>query len=283
MGSVNRRAALAGMVGVFGATALPATQTALPEKGRLKGHLEDAPFSVTDLLRVIGRSDGAVAIRWTDGVLTGHVDAKSVPLCRVLSQIFSRHRLRADGGFDTVVFELAYFTDLDRRELLETWTNPFTGKTVAVPKTMLGPTPYVITPALQAVREPRYSGGAPFTHRFLVESAQDDLWVTESLDSVMPAPAPGIPPFGFHENFTYRTSRTALHEHRPLDTLVQKHNVLSWRPWMMMQGIAGITTTRAYGRVIDDPARLPEGFQRLNAQHGQGVTDDLQGLLKFDA
>lgn len=279
MGSVNRRAALAGMVGVAGATALSASQQVLPEKGRL----DDAPFGVTDLLRVIGRSDGAVAIRWTDGVLTGHVDAKSVPLCRVLSQIFSRHRPRADGGFDTVVFELAYFTDLDRRELLETWTNPFTGKTVAVPKTMLGPTPYVITPALQAVRELRYSGGAPFTHGFVVESAQDDLWVTESLDSVMPAPAPGIPPFGFHENFTYRTSRTALHEHRPLDTLVQKHNVLSWRPWMMMQGIAGITTTRAYGRVIDDPARLPEAFQRLNAQHGQGVTDDLQGLLKFEA
>ena len=183
MGSVNRRAALAGMVGVVGATALSATQQVLPEKGRL----EDAAFGVTDLLRVIGRSDGAVAIRWTDGVLTGHVDAKSAPLCRVLSQIFSRHRPRSDGGFDTVVFELAYFTDLDRRELLETWTNPFTGKTVAVPKTMLGPTPYVITPALQAVRELRYSGGAPFTHRFVVESAQDDLWVTESLDSVMPA------------------------------------------------------------------------------------------------
>jgi hypothetical protein len=35
--------------------------------------------------------------------------------------------------------------------------------------------------------------------------------------------------------------------------------------------------------VIDDPALLPESFQRLNAQHGQGVTDDLQGLLKFEA
>jgi hypothetical protein len=30
-------------------------------------------------------------------------------------------------------------------------------------------------------------------------------------------------------------------------------------------------------------ARLPDAFQRLNAQHGQGVTDDLQGLLQFDA
>ena len=133
MGSVNRRAALAGMVGVVGATALSATQQVLPEKGRL----EDAPFGVTDLLRVIGRPDGAVAIRWTDGVLTGHVDAKSVPLCRVLSQIFSRHRPRADGGFDTVVFELAYFTDLDRRGLLDTtlvWVTTEFGRTPKVNK-----------------------------------------------------------------------------------------------------------------------------------------------------
>lgn len=273
MASINRRTALVGLGAAVGASALPS----LAQSGA-----SHSTFAVTDLIPVIGRPDGGVAIRWTDGVLTGHVDAKSVPLCRVLSQIFSRHRLRADGGFDTVVFELAYFTDLETRELLESWVNPMTGKTVAVPKTMLGPSPYVITPSLQAVRELRYSGGVPFSHRFLVESTSEDLWVTESLDSVMPAPAPGVPPFGFHENFTYRASRAAVRDRRSLDTLVQKHNVLSWRPWMMMQGVVGITTTRAYGRVIDDVARLPDAFQRLNARHGQGIVDDLPGLLKFE-
>jgi len=278
MGSINRRVALAGLCAAAGASASSSASSSSRAAAST-----DTAFGVTELMQVIGRPDETVSIRWTDGVLTGHVDAKSVPLCRVLSQIFSRHRLRADGGFDTVVFELAYFTDLERRELLESWTNPFTGKIVAVPKTMLGPTPYVITPSLRAVRELRFSGGAPFEHRFGVETIDDDVWVTESLDSVMPAPAPGIPSFGFHENFTYRASRVALRERRPLDTLVQKNNVLSWRPWMMMQGIAGITTTRAHGRVIDDPTRLPEAFQRLNARHGQGITDDLQGLLRFDA
>jgi hypothetical protein len=90
------------------------------------------PHPLRDLIRVIGREDGGLAVRWSDGVLSAHVDAEATPLFRVLSQIYSRHRRRVDGGYDTVVLELACFADLETREVLETWRNPYAGMTVPV-------------------------------------------------------------------------------------------------------------------------------------------------------
>lgn len=240
-------------------------------------------LSTEDLIRVLGRSDGGISARWTDGVLTAHVDSKTTPLFRVLSQIFARHRRRADGSFDVVVFELAYFTDLQHRELLETWRNPFTDVTVTVPKTILGPTPYRITADQRVERELRFSGGVPFDHRFSLDTSGGDLWVTESLDSVMPAPAPGVPGFGFHENFIYHTSVASLDDSSQpcVGAQVQKINVLSWRPWMLMGDVRGVTMTRAHGRVIDDLARLPDAFKRLNAAHSDGLLDELESVLRF--
>lgn len=241
------------------------------------------PFTMEDLIRIIGRNDGGVAVRYTDGVLSAHVESTATPLFRVLSQIYSRHRLRADGAYDTVVLELACFADLETREVLTEWRNPFTGTTVPVPKTVLGPTPYVIRPDFTAVRAPQYSGGAPFGHRFDVERHGDDLWLTESLDSVMPSPAPGIPGFGFHENFTYLARAAALQDAQRshVDAIVQKTNVLGWRPWMIMGDLRGTTVTRAHGRVIGDPTQLPDIFKKINATHGAGIVDELDATLRF--
>ena len=241
------------------------------------------PHPLRDLIRVIGRDDGGLAVRWSDGVLSAHVDAEATPLFRVLSQIYSRHRRRVDGGYDTVVLELACFADLETREVLETWRNPYTGMTVPVPKTVLGPTPYVIQPNFTAARAPQFSGGVPFGHRFDWQTTGDDVWLTESLDSVMPSPAPGIPGFGFHENFTYHASASQLRDSRRphVDVVVQKTNVLGWRPWMVMGERRGTTVTRAHGRVIDDLAQLPDVFKELNVKHGAGVVDELDKTLRF--
>jgi len=277
--TLARRTLLAGGLAAFAAGVVETQTPPSP------AHSDPANSTVSldDLIRIIGRNDGGVSIRWTDGILTAHIDSVTTPLFRVMSQIFSRHRQRRDGGYDSVVFELAYFADLETRELLENWRNPFTQSTVAVPKTVLGPTPYVITPERIAKRELQYSGGAPFNHRFAIDRSADDLWITEMLDAVMPSPAPGVPGFGFHENFVYQASAADLADRSQTHVAasVQKVNVLGWRPWMLMGNIKGTTMTRAYGRVIDDIRALPETFRRLNAVHGQGLVDQLDGVLRF--
>ncbi len=234
------------------------------------------------IVRVVGRADGAIAVRWTDGLLSAHVGAESMPLFRVLSQIYSRHRRRSDGGYDVVVLELVYFTDIATRRLLSTWRNPFTGQDLPVPLTTLGPTPFVIRPSLVAERAAAFSAGARFDQRYALESSGgDDVWVTEALDSIIPPPADGVPAFGFHEHFTFHASRAALADRKRVHvpSLVQKSNVLSWRPWMAMGDRPGTTTTRAHGRVLDDAARLPPAFVALNREHGRAVLDGLDRQL----
>jgi hypothetical protein len=234
------------------------------------------------VVRVVGRSDGGIAVRWTDGVLSALVGAEATPLLRVLSQIYSRHRRRADGGWDVVLLELVYFLDLRTRELLTTWRNPLTGQDVPVPQTTLGPTPFTIRPDLVAERDPQFTAGGRFEHRYAIDlPGGDDLWITESLDSVIPPPAAGLPPFGFHEYFGFHASRSALAErsraHVPCT--VQKTNVLGWRPWMLMGDRPGTTLTRASGRVLDDPAQLPPAIQALNRAHGRAVLEGLEKAL----
>jgi hypothetical protein len=241
----------------------------------------DAADRLERIVRVIGRADGGLAVRWTDGVLSANVGAEATPLFRVLSQIYSRHRRRTDAGYDAIVLELVYFTDLATRELLQSWRNPLTGQTVPVPQTTLGPTPFVIRPSLAAERAAAFSAGAAFAQRYELETSGDDAWVTEALDSVIPAPAAGVPAFGFHEHFTFQASRAALADrsraHVPC--VVQKSNVLSWRPWMLMGDRPGTTTTRAHGRVLDDFTQLPPAFLALNRAHGAAVLDGLDRQL----
>jgi hypothetical protein len=241
----------------------------------------DPAAQLDTIVRVVGRSDGRIAVRWTDGVLSANAGAEATPLFRVLSQIYSRHRRRADGGYDAVVLEIVYFLDLATRQLLQSWRNPWTGQDVPVPRTTLGPTPFVIRPSLAAERAAAFSAGAAFSQRYDLETTGDDVWVTEALDSVIPPPADGVPAFGFHEHFTFHASRAALEDrsrsHVP--SVVQKSNVLSYRPWMLMGDRPGTTTTRAHGRVLDDPARLPPAFLALNREHGRDILDGLERQL----
>lgn len=234
------------------------------------------------VIRVVGRIDGGIAVRWTDGVLSAVVGAEITPLMRVMSQIYSRHRRRSDGGWDAVLLELVYFVDLETRALLSTWRNPLTGQEVPVPQTTLGPTPFTIRPDLVAERDAAFTAGGRFQHRYELDlPGGDDLWVVESLDSVIPAPAPGLPPFGFHEYFAFHASRAALADRgrAHLPCTVQKTNLLGWRPWMLMGDRPGTTLTRAAGRVLDDPAQLPVAFQALNRAHGREVLDGLEKTL----
>jgi hypothetical protein len=234
------------------------------------------------IVRVIGRSDGGIVVRWTDGVLSANAGAEATPLFRVLSQIYSRHRRRADGGYDAVVLEIVYFTDLATRQLLTTWRNPWSGQDVPVPLTALGPTPFVIRPSLAAERAAAFSAGAPFSQRYGLEtSGDDDVWVSETLDSVIPPPSDEAAAFGFHEHFTFHASRAALEDRsRPhVASIVQKSNVLSYRPWMLMGDRPGTTTTRGHGRVLDDLARLPPAFIALNREHGRPLLEGLDRQL----
>lgn len=242
------------------------------------------PPRMEDLIRVIGRADNGISIRWTDGVLSGMVDGEVTPLLRPMSQIFARHRLRPDGGCDVVMIEAVCFADLITRRALDTWRNPYTGETVQVPTTTLGPTSFTIQPILEITRTTLLAPGTRLTHRIEIERDDgEEIWLTERLDSTSSAPTAGAQPFSFHETFTFQAKRPDLDDQSRVHVpaAVQKFNVLSWRPWMEMGNRPGRTITRAHGRVVADMAGLPADFAAINRVRHRDIVDDLDAYLTF--
>jgi hypothetical protein len=104
------------------------------------------PFDSTDpasVLRTVSRmrgsEDGRITMGWLKARRFGVIDAELTPLMGMVTGTFSRYRLLEDGSTTGTSFELAFYTDLESGEVLDTLTMPYTGKTVKVPRLLLGP------------------------------------------------------------------------------------------------------------------------------------------------
>ncbi|AXU21046.1 hypothetical protein C7W88_18905 (plasmid) [Novosphingobium sp. THN1] len=79
-----------------------------------------------------GALDEGLITSWVSARYYGVVEDRMDPLFAVVSAVYSRYRQVADG-YEAVNFELAWFTDPVTGKALETWDNPYTGKTCKVP------------------------------------------------------------------------------------------------------------------------------------------------------
>jgi hypothetical protein len=256
-----------------------ATLSGLPTAGRAAGAqgARSERERLRTMIRMMGRTDGGIAIRWTNGVLSAIVDSVTTPLLGVSQQVFTRHRLNDDGSFDAVYFEIVYFTDLETGIAEKTWENPITGRRVNVPAQVLGPTRVRIPLDLKVINEPFPMEGLINNHWLEPEPmAAGEMVFNERIDSYVPAMSEGGAPLKFHEVFTFRAPLDSLQgssAHVP--TTVYKLNVISWRPWMDMDEVDGVTLSRATGRVIADYRDLPRDLAEKNQKHFPAVIAEL--------
>jgi hypothetical protein len=225
------------------------------------------------MIRMMGRTDGGIAIRWTKGVLSAIIEQETTPLLGVSQQIFTRHRLNEDGGFDAVYFEIVYFTDLATGIAGERWNNPITGREVSVPRQVLGPTRVRIPLDLKIINEPFPIEGLINNHWLEPQPSEaGEMIFDERIDSYVPAMTAGGAPLKFHEVFTFRTPLENLRGSAPhVPTTVYKLNVISWRPWMDMNDVDGVTLSRAAGHVIADYEDLPGDLASMNEEYFPAV------------
>lgn len=253
-------------------------------------HAENsAPWSdpverLSTMIRVLGRTDGGVRIRWASGVLAGVVEQETKQILGVSQQIYSRHRAREDGSFDAVYLELVYFTDLETGAVLEEWNNPYTGRKTNVPVQILGPTRFYLPLDLKVVNEPYPMEGIvnaqwleplPFTN--------SDLMFNERIDSYVPPMVEGGAPLKFHEVFAFRASLEALRDKDLpyVPATVDKFNVISWRPWMDMDEIDGVSMSRGAGRMAIDYDELPDSLIQKNKIFFPDVIKDIDEYLEL--
>ncbi|MBC2669878.1 DUF1838 family protein [Novosphingobium piscinae] len=276
---LDRRTALAALAAVPALAAGPAVAA-----GRTRRRTALDLASPADRLRAFrlmrGGLDEALAVSWVSARYYGVVEDRMDPLFAVVSAVFSRSRSVADGGFDMVSFELAWFTDPDSGKALDTWRNPYTGQEVKVPSGGFNPSRVHFSPNLDfSLAKP--IPGLEMAHEVLPFDARgDDVWVTERSRTALTFP--GAPrPFRYSESNTFHASRAALEAPGAtrVTSAVAFTNVCSWRPWMGMGDRPGHLTATGIGRQNAARDSLPPAWVEATTARRPEVLRDPGAIL----
>lgn len=280
MSDITRRHLLGGISAALASSAAYSN----PAQASESSAWADPVARLNTMVRIMGRTDGGVGIRWVEGVLSGVVNQETTQVLGVSQQIYSRFKARPDGSYDATYLELVYFTDLKTGNVLEQWDNPYTGRKTEVPTQILGPTRFYLPLDLKVINEPYPMEGIENSHWLEpLPLTQEDIMFNERIDSYVPPMVEGGAPLKFHEVFAFRSSRQALVDtdlpHVP--STVDKVNVISWRPWMDMDEVDGVSMSRGAGRTITDYEDLPDSLAMKNQKFFPDVIADIDDYLEL--
>jgi len=273
---IDRRQLLYGMGGAAaGLTALPALAGSTPD-------LNDTGAFLTACMKMRGSTDDRLSMGWVIGTRYAVVDHEAIPMMGLMAATFTRYQRISADAYAGKSLEVAYFTDLDHLRLLETWTNPVTGRTVPVPRTRMGPSRFVITAdGLDLQVAAGEARGLDMQHRF--EPAivvGEDVWITEVID-VSGTLEPDRPPFVYNEMTTYhaRMSDLADPAQPTVPTSVSFHGLVTFRPWMGFGDTPGHTMAHGAGVRVASIDELPPYWLELTEQYHPDVLADPLGVL----
>lgn len=274
---IDRRGLLLGLGGVAaGLAGVPAHAAPVLD-------LTERDDFLTACVKMRGSVDESLSVGWVSGTRYAVVNHVAIPMMGLLAATFTRYRRIRPGAFEGQSLEIAYFTDLAERRLLETWENPVTGATVEVPRTRMGPSRFLVTAdglELQggagARRELRLQ------HRFQpAMTSGEDVWITEVI-GVSGASAPGRRPFVYNEMTTYHAQMPELADpmRAIVPTNVSFHSLVTFRPWMGFGDTPGHTTAHAEGKRTARIEQLPPYWLELTGKYHPDVLDDPLGALQ---
>ncbi len=205
------------------------------------------------------------------------------PLYGVLAAVFNRFVPRADGGYDGAMFEVAYFTDWNTGERLETFKNPYTGEVVKVPVTRSGPNPVKIDAGgVSRAGSPASAAGREVGQRFLpFRVVRDRVWLVEEIQVRMTPPSGG-PAFASSSITNYSASLADVLDRKSsmAPAEVSYTALVNWRPWLNMGDRPGYLMGNAAGRTVASIDQLPPKYVALTRQLHPDVIDDPMALLK---
>ncbi|NKI98287.1 DUF1838 family protein [Novosphingobium sp. SG707] len=230
-------------------------------------------------VKMRGSLDDRLIASWVSARYYGITGDEMRPLFNVRSAVFARYRPAADGGYEAINAEIAWFTDPDTGAVLTQWRNPYTGRDVKVPMGGYAPSKVFIRPDLGfALAKP--VPGLEIEHEVLpFEVRGDDLYITERSRTSMRF-APGAKPFRYSESNTFHARLSDVLSgapHVPSD--VSFTNVCSWRPWMEMGDTPGHMSAIGIGKQGAAMDSIPAEWQAATRQFRPEVLKDPAALL----
>lgn len=228
-----------------------------------------------------GALDDRLCINWMRARYYGVIGDEMTPLFGVVAAVFNRFRQTADGGYQYATREVAYFTDHDCTQALDTYENPYTGEVVSIPEGGLPATAVRITPDLHhhLVEE---RPGVEMDHVFYpIYISGDEVWLTESENAAVSIPGAGSP-FRYQDVATYHAPVAAVQdpEAKAVSSLVGYSSVTSWRPWLNMpRGTGGHLSAFGSGRTNSRLEDIPQPWLDATATRNPHLLDDPMAAL----
>lgn len=290
----RRNAMSVGSAAVLGASGV------LTRPAQSAGHFDTTdPASV---LKTVSRmrgslDDGRIAMGWLKGQRFGVVDGEIMPLMGMVTGTFARYRMLEGGLVQNHSFELAFYTDFQTGEVLEELTIPYTGKTVEVPRLLLGPAKGVTRPVFHEVIEMgggeeeslddesetamRPSGSTKFS-RWMgpVTNKDGHVWITQTSSAALTPADPSASKVVYSESVTSMGSEEDVMSDMPsIPATLSYTGITTWRPWMQMGDHPGHTTSSGIGGKTFNVDDLPDDYRAMSEKYYPEAFGDPAAIL----
>jgi hypothetical protein len=243
----------------------------------------DAPeHRMSALMKIYGATDDRVCFGYVSGLFYGLVEQQLTPLFGILGATFNRYVPRSDGTYDGRALEIAYLTDLESGERLETFKNPYTGEVLRdIPISRFGPRPIRVGPSA-AERLPVPGVDRVVVQRFLpFRIVHDKVWLVEEIQArFVPDEGPPLRTTSV-TNYGAKISEVLDPTLKTVGTEVSYTDTVNWMPWLNMGDRPGVVMGNATGRTVPSIDDLPPEHIALTREFHPDVLDDPKALLTF--
>jgi hypothetical protein len=237
---------------------------------------------LTAAVKMRGATDNSLALGWVAGYRYAVIDGRSIPMFGLLAGTYSRYRKLDSLAYEVRSFEVAFFTDMVSGELLETWKNPVTGKTVDVPTFQTPPAKYRITPEGLDLSEIKSMQGMNPDHLFRpVQVNGEDVRLTEEIKIYAETAPAGAKPFRYTEVTTYQAKKPDIDNPAlvTVPTSIKYQSLVSFDEWMGMDGIDGLHMGSGSGDRVARVEDFPGLYLELTERFYPDVLEDPLALL----
>lgn len=290
---VQRRALLRSGLGMGAALAVGTSANAVRAAGKT-GDLDlETPAGVLDAyVKLLGTLEEEHVYIAFSGTLWGIVPEK-VPTAICGFSGLARHQWTPQkDGYHRKSFDVGYFSDLESGEPVDELVNPLTGETVQPFHYKYGGGRQLYTKQGSLTISEEGEPGTLKPYDLNWETAGDQIWLTEGGGGEFPSP---LPPdewpressgdaYRFVGETTLATSIEQLSNPRvrQADYTLFWTSILSWEPWLLMNGAPGFAMWRGVGtkldRYQDAPGTLLD-YVRSEQPNYFGKKDPWDGVL----
>ena len=219
---------------------------------------------------------------WKRGTKYGVISGEITPMWDMWVFFVQRVVEHREDSFDVASLEAVYLTDHDTGALLENYTNPYTGETLALPGRLMGPE----TQTFDSDGGPAESSTLPGvsikrTHQLGPATITgDDVWLSVDSSAIVTRSSDARP-FRVNDLETFNAKRSDVLDPDQSCAPAQAtlHLISSWQRWLNMGDRLGSQVTRLVAKkAFDFRGVAPELQSLLGQSHPDIAADPVAAL-----